>query len=85
VGDEHDRVIVRADGNVALVRRVWQADARMVYVTDEPTIRKLEAGEDGPLAIGFPREDVFRYDPEAERRIGRPGWSWSSLSRYAPQ
>ena len=80
---EHERVIVRADGGVALVRRVWLADERAIYVTDDETIRRLEAGEDGPLAIGFPRDDVFRYDPEAEGRIGRPGWRWSSLSRYS--
>jgi hypothetical protein len=82
VDRDYERVIVRADGNIPLVRRVWQADARMVYVTDDANIRNLDAGQDGPLAIGFPREDVFRYDVEAERRIGRPEWNWSSLSRY---
>ncbi len=77
-----DRVIVRADGDVPLVRRVWGADDRAVYVTDEATLAKLAAGAEGPLAIGFPREDVFRYEPEAAARIGRGPWEWSSLSRY---
>ncbi len=82
MGHMWPRVIVRADGDRPLVRLVWQANERTVYVTDEATMRKLEAGQDGPLAIGFPREDVFCYDPEAEQRIGTSKWSWSSLSRY---
>jgi hypothetical protein len=78
-----DRVIVRAYGDVALVRRVWEADDRAVYVTDDATLAKLQAGLDAPFAIGFPREDVFRYEPKAASRIGRRGWEWASLSRYA--
>ncbi|MDE3113826.1 MAG: hypothetical protein KGK34_12870 [Chloroflexota bacterium] len=77
-----DTVIVRADEGVPLVRRVWGADEQAVYVTDDATLAKLSAGADGPFPIGFPREDVFRYDAEVAERIGRRGWEWSSLSRY---
>lgn len=78
-----DRVIVRADGGIPLVRRVWQANERTVYVTDDATFTKLQAGQDAPLAIGFPREDVFGYEPEVAARIGRGRFDWASLSRYA--
>ena len=78
-----DQVIVRAFGDVPLVRRVWQADAHAVYITDDMTLAKLEKGEDAPFPIGFPREDVFAYESDAAARIGRAGWDWSSLSRYA--
>jgi hypothetical protein len=77
-----DRVIVRAYGDVPLVRRVWGADENAVYVTDEATMAKLSRGADGPFPIGFPREDVFHYEPEVAARIGRGLWDWSSLSRY---
>ncbi len=77
-----ERVIVRADGGVPLVRRVWGTDERAVYITDDTTLAKLQAGANAPFPIGFPREDVFRFEGEAAARIGRPGWEWSSLSRY---
>ncbi len=78
-----DRVIVRAFGDEALVRRVWQVNGQAVYVTDDLNFRRLEAGADAPFAIGFPREDVFRYDAGAAARIGNSDWDWTYLSRYA--
>lgn len=78
-----DLVIVRADGGVALVRRVWAADEDAIYVTDDATFAMLSRGADGPFPIGFPHEDVFGYDSKAASQIGRNTWDWSSLSRYA--
>lgn len=75
-------VIVRADGGTPLVRKIWQVDDQAVYITDDATLAKLAQGQDAPFPIGFPPEDVFEYEPEAAARIGRPDWSWSTLSRW---
>lgn len=76
------KVVVRADGGIALVRRVWETDQNAVYVTDDAIFACLERGEEAPFPIGFPKTDVFRYEPGVERRIGSPDWKWSSLSRF---
>ena len=78
-----DKVIVRADREEALIRLVWAVDEDAVYITDEAGFGKLSAGLDGLFPIGFPREDVFRYDTKLAGQIGQPGWKWSSLVRYA--
>jgi hypothetical protein len=78
-----DQVIVRADGGVPLVRWVWGVDEKAVYITDEANLARLDRGVEAAYPIGFPREDVFQYEPELAARIGQPGWSWSLLSGYA--
>lgn len=76
-----DRVIVRADGGVPVVVRVWKADKDAVYVTDDANLVLLDRGLEAALPIGFPRDDVFRHDPKAEAAAQRR--QWSALSHYA--
>lgn len=59
-----DKVIVRSFGDRPLVRRVWAADEEGVYISAEGEYQKLSRGEEALSPVGFPREDVFRFDPE---------------------
>jgi hypothetical protein len=81
-----DLVIVRSYGGVPLVRRVWEEDKRGVYITDDVHFKLLATGESSVLPVGFPRQDVFRYDPSlAELVTLSPEaceWRWDSLTRY---
>jgi hypothetical protein len=56
-----DRVLIRAFGGQALVRRFWEAGARVVYVTDEEGFQAVSSGELTNRVIGFPWEDVFEF------------------------
>ena len=55
------KVLLRAFGGLALVRRFWEAGERVAYVTDEVGLKALQAGEDTGRMIGFPWEDVFEF------------------------
>ena len=58
-----DTVIVRAYRGEPLMRRVWDADTRLVYLCSERQFQGLWRGELRVLPpLGFPREDVFVYD-----------------------
>ena len=79
-----DLVIVRAFGGVPLIRRVWSEAGRGVYITDEAHFKKLMAGEDGTIQpVGFPREDVFKFDPELaaalDDLVKNGKWHWENL------
>ena len=63
-----DLVIVRAFRGKPLVRRVWDKVGHGVYITDDAHFKRLLAGEKISQPVGFPREDVFRYDPDLARR-----------------
>jgi hypothetical protein len=79
-----DLVIVRAFRGVPLVRRVWEEVERGVYITDDAHLEQLLAGEKTIQPIGFPREDVFRYDPELAARmddlVKKGEWDWTKLA-----
>lgn len=78
-----DRVVVRACGGEALIRRVWEAYGAAVVVTDDAGYRELQAGREAPMPIGVPTEDVFRYESGIERKIGTPEWRWDRLHHVA--
>ena len=56
-----DRVLLRAFGGEALVRRFVEAGERVAYVTDEEGFKALRASEPTDRMIGFPWEDVFEF------------------------
>jgi hypothetical protein len=58
-----DTVIVRAYRGEPLARRVWEATPEAVYICTEERFQMLEARMRVWPATGFPREDVFVYDP----------------------
>jgi hypothetical protein len=84
VGMRGDLVIVRAFRGVPLVRRIWEEVERGVYITDDAHLEKLLAGEETIQPVGFPREDVFRFDPEIAKEMDalyQAGeWDWTKLA-----
>jgi hypothetical protein len=79
-----DLVIVRAFRGVPLVRRVWEEVAQGVYITDDTLFERLSKGENTVQPVGFPREDVFKYDPDLAKDMDtlyQAGeWDWTKLA-----
>lgn len=78
-----DLVIVKAYGEIPLIRRVWSEGVRVIYITNDEQLKLLENGKDALEPIGFPREDVFKYNQEMaesmENRIKNGEWDWTEL------
>ena len=56
------RVIVRAAGDVALVRWASSVGNSVVYITDDKGLSELKAGRQTLRLIGFPEDDVFEFN-----------------------
>ena len=65
-----EKVIVRALGDQPLVRRIWTASEKAVYICSEENYRLLIKGQLGLWPVGFPPEDVYQYDPQVESLLG---------------
>lgn len=77
-----DVVMVRDVTGAALVRRVWDEDARAVYAcTEERYTSLLSGGREWP-PIGFPREDVFVYDATLLDAIAADRTAWNRATPY---
>jgi hypothetical protein len=83
-GDESrgEVVIVRAHQGRALVRRVWSVSRNRVYITNDEQLNRLLAGREALWPLGFPREDVFKYDSEIAANLDAV--NWSRLTRWTP-
>ncbi len=78
-----DIVIVRAFGGEPLVRRIWEDAGPGVYITTDIIFGNLLAGDNKFQPVGFPREDVFKFDPEIaaemDTLIETGKWDWAKL------
>jgi len=74
-----DTVVVKDCAGKPLVRRVWNEDQGTVYIRTEEEYQKALAGGSALEPVGFPRGDVYEYDPGHLERAGRG--DWSALSR----
>jgi len=63
-----EKVIVRAFDGEPLVRLIWDVAPKTVYICNEEGYQRLLAGEPW-MPIGFPRKDVFQYDPAVAERL----------------
>jgi hypothetical protein len=78
-----DIVIVRAFGGEPLVRRIWEEAGRGIYITTDTIFENMLAGDTKIQPVGFPREDVFKFDPELAAvmndliEVGK--WDWTKL------
>jgi hypothetical protein len=64
-----DLVIVRAFRHRPLLRVIWEENQAGVLVSRrEEHERAMQRGEDANCSA-FPKEDVFRYDPELWHRL----------------
>jgi len=63
------------------MRRVWDEDENGVYITDDSRFEQLKAGESDLWPVGFPREDVFKYNSELASKLedlckdGKQDWN----------
>ncbi len=76
-----DVVIVRVFGDKPEVRRVWDSNDKLVYITDDSKFKLLSEGNCDIKPIGFPREDVFEFNKD----LGKPTdgkLDWSKLVHY---
>ena len=78
-----EQVIVRSYGGVPLIRRLWDKDELGIYITNDEQLALLLEGKNALLPVGFPREDVFKYDPKLTAsmdRLYKEGkWDWNKL------
>lgn len=78
-----EQVIVRSYGGVPLVRRVWEEDEFGIYITNDEELPLLLGGKNARWPVGFPREDVFKYDTKMAAsmdRLYKEGkWDWNKL------
>ena len=81
-----DIVIIRVFGGEPVLRRVWDVDKNKVYITDDLNMELLSSGKHGLEPIGFPREDVFKFDNKFSELIKKRSkgdyWDWSRLILY---
>jgi hypothetical protein len=71
---------------ISLIRRVWDEDNNGVYITDDQQFQLLIDGKKGLEPIGFPHEDVFKYDPELASSMDQLSkedkWDWNKLVSF---
>lgn len=77
-----DLVIVKDFRGEALVRRVWDADQKAVYITDDQQFERLVTGEEALLPVGFQREDVFECDLGVAELMSKGSIDWRRLKPY---
>jgi len=69
-----DKVIVRTFGNKPVVCRVWESDSEIVAVCSPQNFDTLVKGEEGLWPVGFPRKDVYLYNPTVDLK-SKTVWS----------
>jgi hypothetical protein len=72
-------IIVRCYGNIPKIVNYWSEDQHAIYVTNHEGIKKLSDGDTSIFPIGFPRKDVFKYDPLIGATINDSKWDWNNL------
>lgn len=81
-----DKVIVRAYGGIPLIRRIWDENDCAVYITNDEQFQLLTDDKVAIEPIGFPREDVFKYDPELaslmDQLVKNEKWDWNKLASF---
>src|ERR1051326_1027474 len=71
-------VIARGYGQLPIIMRVWDVGIALIYLCGEGEFQNLAKGIRALSPIGFPKEDVFKYDPnlaEALKKSRRINWS----------
>jgi hypothetical protein len=71
-------VIIKSFGGMPLIRRIYKLNEKVVYITCDSM--------EGIISLGFPREDVFKYDPNVAFsmvQLYKTGkWEWNKLVPY---
>lgn len=87
-GKMQQKVLARAYGGEPIECLIWGEGRRVFYLIHPRHLSDVQAGTSG--AIGFPREDVFRFDADLYARL-REQWhregrtnpaAWASAVRF---
>lgn len=61
-----EKVIVRARGNKALLKTIWDSNDRLVYIVNNDEYDEATSGNKEAIPVGFPIEDVFIYNTSCD-------------------
>jgi hypothetical protein len=78
-----EQVIVRAYGGRPLIRKIWDIQEGAVLIVEDGQFQLLinnDARAVGP--IGFPKEDVFQFDPVYAKSMNKKDPDWSILKPF---
>jgi hypothetical protein len=76
-------VVVKDVNGVPLVRRLWDCSASGAYILSEEEWEKKMSGQQSLDPVGFPMNDVFRYDENAKAALLSPEFSWDVLTPFS--
>ncbi len=75
-----ETVVVRAFGGVPLIRKVWEVGEDVVYLVSDNHYNLLTKEDPRAIGpIGFPKEDVFLYEPEIVKLNKKTIPRWEKL------
>ena len=75
-------VVVRDYSKQPVLCRVSEESENTVYVSSDAEYNKKNNGLDALEPVGFPREDVFRYDATAQELLSRGNVEWSQMEPF---
>ncbi len=80
-----DQVVIRTFGGEPRIVRVWEIGEKVIAICSEENYQNLILGKNGLSPVGFPKKDVFRYNPSQEKML--KNWRndpalWQHLSSY---
>jgi len=68
-----DLLIVRCFGGVFRVVRFWSESPNAIFITSDEGLERLQRDDSTIFPIGFPKEDVFKYNPKLAKTINNIG------------
>jgi len=75
-----EQVIVRSFGGKPLIRKIWEVKEDVILIVEDSQFQLLinnDIRAVGP--IGFPKEDVFRFDPIFAKLENKQNINWEML------
>jgi hypothetical protein len=76
-----DFVLLRAFEG-PLIGRVVEVADDVIWIASDDQFSLLAKGLPSADPVGFPRRDVFQYDPKLEKDTARGKVNWSRLKPY---
>ena len=62
-------VIVKAFGDKPLIRKIWGIGNNLVYIIN------IDDEDDSSKPVGFPIEDVYKYNEDIAKKLDFIDWS----------
>lgn len=75
-------IVVKEFNGVPLVVRLWDFNDSGVFIHSEEEFNRRMNGEKPLDTVGFPFEDVFKYDNDAKQELKRDRVNWKKLHPF---